>query len=310
MKDIKYINGFVYHLSDGFLGIDNGNIEKPYKLTEDVIDLALETMLKNRIEKLYFGIPTIKESISFLKKFKFLTGIRIGLNDFEISPLYECGKLEEIVIPFSYNGSLVFSRFPKLKSLEIDWRNQGCPTIFDCLNLQVLTISNYSGTTLLDFIRLHKLEKITLTDPEIFSLAGIEELRNLKEIEIVGAKKLVNIEQIEGCQELENFYINGGTNIDNLYPLMYLSKLKVLNIDSIGNFPSIGFLKPLKKLEEFYMGGSSNVLDGNLNVLQELKEKGSLKKTIFSNRKHYSHTREQLGYQVPADIAQIFAKKK
>lgn len=311
MTVTKYINGFAYHPVDGYMGIDNGDIDNPLKLTERVIDDVLNTMIKNGIQKLYFGLPdSKKKDISFIENFTFLTGVRIGLDCFDVSPLAHCYNLEEIDIPFRYEGMIDFSDFPKLKILAIDWRNRGSSTAFSCKNLQTLSISKYSGTSLIDFSVLQKLEKLILIDPKILSLAGIEQLEQLKEIQIIGAKELVRIDHIERCQMLNEVFIDGCKQVETLHPLMYLKNLKKLNLDNLGDISTIKFLKPLKQLEEFYMGGSTNVLDGDLKVLQELKEKGSLIKTIFKNRKHYSHTREQLGYQVPVSVAAIFKKKK
>lgn len=311
MTVTKYINGFTYHPSDGYMGIDNGDIDHPLELTERVINDALDTMIENGIQKLYFGLPDSKrKDISFIENFPFLTGVRIGLDAFDISPLTHCYNLEEIDIPFRYRGTIDFSDFPKLKILGIDWRNRGSSTVFRCKNLQTLSISKYSGTSLTDFSLLQKLEKLILIDPKILSLDGVEQLEHLKEIQIVGAKDLVSIDQIEGCQMLNEVFIDGCKQVETLHPLMYLKNLKKLNLDNLGDLSTIKFLKPLKQLEEFYMGGSTNVLDGDLKVLQELKEKWSLIKTIFKNRKHYSHTREQLGYKVPASVAAIFKKKK
>lgn len=311
MTVTKYINGFAYHPVDGYMGIDNGDINNPLELTERVIDDVLNTMFKNGIQKLYFGLPDSKrKDISFIENFPFLTGVRIGLDGFDISPLAQCHKLEEIDISFGYEGVIDFSDFPKLKLLAINWRSRESSTAFGCKKLQTLSISKYSGASLIDFSGLQKLEKLILTDPYILSLAGIERLENLKEVQIIGAKELVNINHIEGCQMLNEVFIDGCKQIETLYPLMYLKNLKRLNLDNLGDLSTIKFLKPLKRLEEFYMGGSTNVVDGDLKVLQELREKGNFKKTIFKNRKHYSHTREQLGYQVPPEVAALFQKKK
>lgn len=311
MTVTNYINGFAYHPVDGYMGIDNGDIDNPLELTERVIEDVLNTMIENGIQKLYFGLPdSNRKNISFIVNFPFLTGVRIGLDGFDVSPIAQCCDLEEIDIPFRYQGVIDFSNFPKLKFLAIDWRNRGSSTAFKCKNLQTLSLSKYWGTSLIDFPVLQKLEKLILTDPKILNLAGLEQLENLKEIHIIGAKELVNIDHIESCQMLNEVFLYGCKYIEDLTPLMYLKNLKRLNLGNLGDLSTIKFLRPLKQLEEFYMEGSTNVIDGDLKVLQELCEKENLNKIIFKNRKHYSHTREQLGYQVPASVAAIFKKKK
>jgi hypothetical protein len=311
MRDYNYINGLIFNPKDGYLRISNGSLDNPLPLNESTINKAMSILKDNKISKLSFGTPfdDLKD-IYFLKSLCFLKGVRIGLEDFDINPLAHCNNLEEIDIPFRYEGAIDFSDFPKLKILAIDWRNTGSSTVFSCKKLQTLSLSKYSGASLTSFSVLQKLEKLILVDSKILSLAGVEQLGHLKELQIIGAKELTSIDHIEGCQMLNEVFIDGCKQVESLHFLMYLKNLKKLNLDNIGELSTIKFLKPLKQLEEFYMGGSTNVLDGDLKVLQELKENGSLKKTIFKNRKHYTHTREQLGYKVPASVASIFKKKK
>ena len=307
--EFKYINGFMFRPWDGYLVVDNE--KRKIKLSTETFKKVKETLLRNSIYYLSFGTPFDElKNIDFLHEFSFLKGISIGLDGFDIRPLVECINLEEIDLPFSYEGVIDFSHFPKLKELFINWRNIGSETVFRCKNLEKLTIFNYSGTSLIEFSELKKLKVLVLTDPKIINLAGVEELESLKEIEINGARKLVSIDHIEECQKLHRVFIHGCKQIEELHPLMYLKNLRILNLDNMGRIPSIKFLQPLKQLEEFYMGGSTNVVDGDLKVLQNLREKGSLKKTIFTNRKHYSHTKEQLGYQLSPEVAAIFQRKK
>jgi len=66
---------------------------------------------------------------------------------------------------------------------------------------------------------------------------------------------------------------------------------------------SIKYLDKLVNLEEFYLGEKGNILDGDLNVLYNLYKKFSLRKVIFPNKKNYSHTREDIGYVMPPEVA-------
>ena len=84
---------------------------------------------------------------------------------------------------------------------------------------------------------------------------------------------------------------------------MYLKHLEILDLNSMVEIPSVTFWSPLKNHEEVFFREGKKVKDGNLNVLQELKEKGKLHRIIFTNRKEYSHTCEQLGFKLSLDAA-------
>ncbi len=295
MTQDRYINGLLLR-KDGYLRLDSAN--------EQVVKRGLLTLNQYKLDKLSLGNPFDNcNNIDFLREVPHLKAIDITTTNFDISPLSQCTMLEEIRIPFNYKGHIDFSAFLKLKSIYLNWNNKSVDTVKNCMLLERLEIDKYNGLSLLEFYNLKHLNYLKLVDPKIISLAGIEKFPYLQDLFIAGAKKLENIEDIENCQKITKIFFHGCKNIEELYPLMYLKDLKILTLNAMGEIPSITFLSPLKNLEEFYLGEGTKVKDGNFNVLQELREKGKLHRIIFTNRKHYSHTCEQLGFKLSAEAA-------
>jgi len=311
INEFKYINGFIFRKSDGYLRIDNGNLDESIPLNDKNILKALTILRDNDLYKLSFGTPFDNlNNIAFLKDFTFLKGIDIGLEGFDINPLYECNRLSEISIQFYFSGVIDFSRFPKLKKVFINWENAGVETLFNCPQLESVSIMKYNGLSLLNFDALPNLKELVLYDSKLISLNGIGNLKCLERLEILTAKKLQDLGDIENVQTLKKLFLYGVKNVSDLTSIMNLKNLRILNLDNLGKISTIRFLETLKNLEECYLGGSTNVVDGDLSVLASLRANHKLKKVIFTNRNHYSHTREQLGYEVPASVAAIFKKKK
>jgi len=295
----------------GYLFVGDVKSERFVVLTKDLLQKAISIMSSRNLFKLNFGSPFEKMSdLSFLENFKFLKGLGIGNNNFDITPLSSLDNLEELSISFHFNGRIDFSKFPKLKKVHINWENEGVESLLKCEHLLEVSIMNFSGLTLSDFVNWEDLNSLSLYDPKSISLEDIGQLKNLLILKINGAKNLKDLGDIEELQYLQHFTIHGAKKLEDLTPIMYLKNLKVLNLDTLGSIPSIRFVETLKNLEEFYMTESTNVEDGDLSVLDHLRKRHMLKKVGFANRKHYSHTREQLGYQVPPEVAAIFAKKK
>lgn len=311
INEFKNIDGLILRESDGYLRISNDNLDNPIPLDDKSILKALSILRDNDLYNLSFGTPYDKlNNIAFLKDFAFLEGIEIGLEGYDINPLYECCELNEIRIQGSFAGTIDFSQFPKLKKVFIDWENAGVETLFNCPQLESVSLVKYNGLSLSNFEALPNLKELVLYDPKVISLNGVGNLKYLEKLEIFNAKKLRDLGDIENVQTLRKLFLYGAKNVNDLTSIMYLKNLRVLNLDSIGKTSTIRFLETLKNLEECYLTESTNVVDGDLSVLANLRANHNLNKVIFTNRNHYSHTREQLGYQAPASVAAIFKKKK
>lgn len=305
----EYIDGFIFRPWDGYLRIDNDN--NHLELNPKNIRKAHDTLKRRSINYLSFGTPFDKLSnIDFLKDFGFLKGVDIGLEHYSIDPIYQCSELEEIQISTGFTGSIDFTRFKQLKSVFIDWENSGVETLFNCPQLERVSIMKYGGLSLAEFEALPSLRELILYQPKVVSLEGIGSLTRLERFEISTAKKLNDLGDLENLASLQKLFLHGAKNVEDLTPIMYLKNLRILNLDNLGRIPSVMFLETLKNLEEFYMDESTNVEDGDLSVLDHLRKNHKLKRVIFTNRRHYSHTREQLGYEVPPEVAAIFQKKK
>lgn len=306
------IEGYPYNNETKYLHIDNFNDNQISELSDEILRQVRRILIDKGITKLSFGSPFNKNTnIDFLENFSFLEGLSISLNNFEFAHLYHCRKLKELIIPFEYKGFADFSYFEHLESLDVDMSNDGCETLLRCKNLNFLNLTNYPYQDFSFLNELNELRYLSILQGSCISnLRGIEFLVNLNNLKISGCSSLREITSIVNLINLRNLDFHRCLNIKNLEPVGRLVRLKRFNLDYMGKIPSIDFLKPLQKLEEFYMNGDTNVIDGNLEVLKFLKEKEALKKVVFTDRAHYSHTSKELGVVTSAYLENIFSKKK
>jgi Leucine-rich repeat (LRR) protein len=109
-------------------------------------------------------------------------------------------------------------------------------------------------------LRLANLRRLT-------SLAGIEALTNLEELDIHTCRKIRSIEPVGYLSRLRKFYLNNDGDIESLKPLAKLNEL-----------------------EWVLLYESTNILDGDLSPLLGQK---NLSRIAFQNRRHYSMRREE-----------------
>lgn len=248
--------------------------------------------------------------LDFLEEFLFLEELTILKKSIkDISPIQDLVNLKGINIEHKIKGRLNFELFTKLENCYFVWGIEGSETIFNSYSLKSLRIDNFNMSNLAEFYKLNQLVDFSICSGKISSLEGIQNLTKLAKVDLTGCSNLQTIDSIELLENLESLRLDFCKRVDDLEPIASLIKLKSLSLNSIGEVPTIEFFFGLSRLEELFFTDSTNILDGNLNVLRFLNEKRNLKKVIYKKRRHYSHKPEELGYKVPDVVMNIFKKR-
>jgi len=115
-------------------------------------------------------------------------------------------------------------------------------------------------------VQLRSLRLANLRQLE--SLAGIEQLKNLQELEIHTCRRIHSIDEIGQLYQLRKLHLNNDGDIESLKPLANIEHLEWVT---------------------FYE--STNIIDGDLSPLVRQRH---LSQLAFRNRRHYSHKSEEL----------------
>jgi hypothetical protein len=232
------------------------------------------------------------ENVQFLR---FLPGLKLLIildqSLKSIEPVHFLTKLRSINISAYCKTPLDFTVFTDLTDCGFEWI-KGSDALFNCIKLKTLGINNYDKTSSDSFARLVNLEKLTILNAGIESLTGLSALKKLNYLSVANLKKLFSLKGIEELQELLELELQNCKGIEDISPVFNLHKLKSIMLIDSGGIKSIKGLAHLKELETFLFYGTTNVLDGDLKGLLELK---NLSKISFQNRKHYSNRREHFG---------------
>ncbi len=101
------------------------------------------------------------------------------------------------------------------------------------------------------------------------SLTGLERLTALERLDVDTCRAFHSIEEIGSLLNLRELFLNNDGKIETLSPVAHLDRLEW-----------VGFSE------------STDIVDGDLTPLVELK---SLSRVGFMNRRHYSHRCEDFG---------------
>jgi len=189
-----------------------------------------------------------------------------------------------------YATPVAFSRFRGLQELHLDW-GPDAETIASVGTLVDLSINRFPGTDLEPLGRLHALRRLRVATAPLTSLDGLGAFTSLELLRLLDLRRLAGIAALRSVAEtLQDLEFSKCPKINNLDPIKPLILVRRLLLLSCGDVESLGPLSELP-LEEFYFYESTNIRDGDVSVLLRLPR---LRDTSFANRRHYTHTREQI----------------
>lgn len=234
-----------------------------------------------------------EKDVSFLAKLQDsgLRGVEIYAWDVrDITPMRHLTNLEYIGLQCALTKAPDFSQFKQLTHLFLFWRPQA-KSVFDCSGLRLLNIVNYPTEDLQDLKALAGLRHLQITSRKLASLAGIEALRTLKTLDLAECPKLESLSGLEKCRELQAVELQNCKKVRSVSTLGALEGLRKVVLTDCGTIESLRPLAKCRLLEDLFFIGDTNVEDGELTPLLEAPE---LKKMWFADRRHYSHTRDQV----------------
>lgn len=197
--------------------------------------------------------------------------------------IYSLENIEKISFQQKQKFTIDISKFPKIVHLGGEyWK--GLHNIDKAFSLKIIVLLKIPDSNLKRFSELVNLRILHIYSSKIQSIEGIEKLpieelslvRNtyLKDIQTLKQLTFLKELSIEKCKFLTDFSFLGNTSIKELF---------------IDDLNSIKFISSMISLEKINFW---NCKDGDMTPLLELK---SLKEiNFYPNKKHYSHTIEEI----------------
>lgn len=232
------------------------------------------------------------ENIDFLEHLPDLRVLTIlDLTLKSVEPIHCLHNLTELGLSVYSDTPVDFNCFQNLLLCDFEWI-KGSDSLFECKSLRGLGLNNYKNTNSEPFSNLVNLEKLTLMNSRVESLDGIFKLKKLKYLSVARLRKLVSIHGIEQLRDLEELEIYSCKGINSVSEGFNLKRLKRLLLINLGDVDSIKGIENLTELEEFLFYEATNIIDGDISPVMSLQK---LKNISFQNRRHYTHRREDFG---------------
>lgn len=240
-------------------------------------------------------------NIDFLQQHKYIKGIILDSNKIDLSGIENLKQLEYISITDNAQP-IDYSVFPKLEQIQSDWHPK--VVLPESNKLKHLCLWHYKPKSkdLTELPNLPNLEFLGMVQSPIESTEGIGRSKKLKKINLAYLPKLTTLCDMENLP-IEVAELQKCKKIQNLDYFRKTKTLKRLICSDCGAFKSIGFVKELKNVENFTFLGT-DVLDGDMNPCL------SVHHTAFTNKKHFTHTMEQINKLKGAPVQKRLKPKK
>ena len=230
--------------------------------------------------------------LSFLTDLPHLSSFKIiDLEIRSVEPIHVLHELLALEVITYCNTEIKFSAFPVLQDCSLEWRSRAT-SLFDCRTLKKLFINSYDGRDVDAFARLTELESLAILNAPVENLLGLSDLTKLKSLRLANLKCLRSLAGIERLVNLEELDIHTCPRIGSIDEVSHLSRLRKLYLNNDGKIESLKPLAKLTQLESVLFYESTNIVDGDLSPLLRQQQ---LTNISFRNRRHYSHSREEFG---------------
>jgi len=242
--------------------------------------------------------------ISFLEKLQDvgLRGVEVyawGVKD--LTPLKFIPNLEYLGLQCEFTKAPDFSKFDQLRVCKILWRPKA-KTVLDCSGLKLLNVVNYPAENLQDLEGMAGLERLQVTSRKLESLVGVESLKGLRILDLVGCPKLALLAGIETCKDLQVVELENCKKVVDVSGLGELSSLRDVVLTDCGKIESLQALANCRFLESLSFAGDTNVEDGELAPLLDIP---ALKNMWFVDKRHYTHSRDQVAAELSSKVGLI-----
>jgi protein phosphatase 1 regulatory subunit 7 len=270
-------------------GILKGEKYQSICIESDRISQCMQHYLKEKLGGIFISKAhgyKLKD-LKFLKDYPFITRVHIAYApSICVSDLYAIPKLRSINIADN-KEPIDISAFSELEKLIVDWH----PKItFPKVNktLKYLSLSNYKPKSkdLTELPYFLNVEELQIIRAPLISLVGLGRFKKLKGLNLAYLSKLERIAGLD-AYSIEELMLDVCRKISDHAHVTNFPKLWKLMLCACGTVPSLKFLNRMPTLRWFTFV-DTNVLDGDMTPCFRLESVGT------SNKKHYSHTSEEI----------------
>ena len=236
------------------------------------------------------------KDLDFLLELPFLRAVRLygylgsNFDPIDLSALSQCVWLKTLTLNINNSIKMLppLSPLVNLEVLDLFMYRQQFSDRLTNASLRQLYISNALKMTEVDLTGLGRLSHLHFRENKLLKDVVISEGIDLKGFETFANPRLCAVEGLSKISSDCTIWV-GRSRAFQLANLP--ANTKGLWLASVGKIANLSFLSKLENLEEIFIFGTTDIVDGNLSILLTLPK---LRTVNLDNRRHYSHKRDEI----------------
>lgn len=262
-------------MEDEFLDFEKGQTPQYIRETIEKKGLAGLRVFLMFEEDLLEDYAIFKE-LTFLKTLSWCVAAEVPF-DF----LYDYTSLEVLNIQTPFMP-IDFGKVAPLQALDLTWRKDTLLNLDAQQSLRALDIVDYKKLKdLTDLPHLPHLKSLAIRTGQCKTLHGIERYTGLEKLSLGAFRSITAVDPLAALQALRFLALDIFPKLQDCSPLGDLANLEVLELADVKNLRSLDFVKPLKKLDQLSLTGSTVVGDKDLTPAQHVP------KVWYGHKKDY-----------------------
>jgi len=194
------------------------------------------------------------DNLSFLEQMPFVEGLYLLQDNLDISAINNLKNLRVLHLN-KLDSSIDFSNLKNLEVLGCTF-NKELKNIEHCSMLFWLWLDNFKLQDLTSLSVLTNLKYLNLYKTSIVNLVGVASLKNLTNLVIDGASKLVSLQGFDDTNDnLFSLDISNAKHLISYEQISKLNHIKKVHCYKTGPSENFDFINNLDSLTEFVHGG-------------------------------------------------------
>ena len=257
-------------LADGLLVRTDSN--RSVVLELDKLAVTRSTMIRNGWHALEInGEFYPSDDISFISEWGFLRGLEVlHRGRVDLHPIHHLTELGRLRVCTTYPSHLDFKFFRALCDCEIEWRHH-VMNISQCETLRRLVIVYGPDEVFDQVLHLSSLRHFSLAYCAIEDVSGLEALRELNSLAVIGCRQVASLPEINHLPELKYLHVAECPRIQSsALKCSAHSVLRVVRLDACRRLGDLRFVHGLRALEQLWVLNCNEV--ASLAPIRELMQ--------------------------------------
>lgn len=254
---------------------------KAVRVDDDSLALSRES----RPPETPFGL-WFPESLDRVQEIDATRLVLTSVERFDPEPLH---NLPSSVQSLALYGVPVQPKSLRLDRLRVDELIVGWGSVYRSAaispTIRRLAVVDQGPSSLLDIPASDALEELDVgAGQQLTSLEGLERFPRLRSLAIANSPRLHDISAIQAQPHLRSLTFDGCTRVRDFSPAAACSELTDFWLVDCADVQSIAFVRDLRSLSSLGATGTTNIVDGDLEPILELRH---LRSVAIARRRHY-----------------------